>query len=79
MLLHADQARVKSTQVQEDKGNVELEMITATILKAVEEGLFSTTINSSISKKNEELLVTMGYYVKFGNQYNEVYTTICWR
>ena len=78
-MISAKEARKQSEQNKQGILNKEMEIIEEEINKAIVKGQDYTYIGSAISSKVKQILEQLGYKVKYGQQYNESYTSIEWR
>ena len=78
-MISAKEAREKSEQNKQNILNKEMAIIEEEINKAIVKGQDYTYIGSAISSKVKQILEQLGYKVKYGQQYNESYTSIEWR
>ena len=71
-------ARKKAKEKINSDCEKELKKIENAILKSIDKGEFSTTIDGKISKEAEKILKSNGYLVTYGGRYNEIDTSIHW-
>lgn len=77
-MVSAKQARKQSEQYFQSELDKEIEMIEQKILYATTQGKNCVYIESAISTSTKQMLEQLGYKVKYGQQYNEIYTNIEW-
>ena len=77
-MIPAKEARKQSKENSDNKLSNEISKIEARIKLAVAEGERGICVGQFLSLETKMFLEELGYTVKYGNQYNESYTTINW-
>lgn len=74
----ADEANAKTLNSIKERAVAELSKLEEQINKAIADGKFSISNDGCLRWETKQKLEELGYKVKTGNQYNQLYYIISW-